>query len=442
MGGNCIVVLNRKDYIEKAEEVLKLKQFRQTDKSLLIEKEKEKVMNKYILKLFKDKIIDKQLYWRIHSASSSFATMYGQPKIHKINYPLRPIISFSDSYNYQLSKYLAELIKNNRTSFSFSYIRDSFEFVRKIYRINNSKNQIVINFDVDSLYANISVHETINTTLDMLFKKSSPSPIPFNHPQLKELLKLAVCDVPFRFLHKNYVQCDRVAMGSPLGPILADIFMSNLETKLNKFSTNKPSLWICYVDDIFCIFTKHQNINDFLKKINKWHPNINFIPEHKIDDKLAFLDVLVICDNKTDKYITTLYRKPTNTSLYLLYEGNQCRKYKLGLIHTLGIRTLLICSTSTHKDNELTLMKETLKINGYPQHLIRRGIREGEAIVKKILNNAHNKQQSSPTKNNIFLTLMYWVDAKVSADFFSFLFFKFLLKQNTINQQRIYHCYL
>ena len=38
--------------------------------------------------------------------------------------------------------------------------------------------------------------------------------------------------------------------------------------------------------------------------------------------------------------------------------------------------------------------------------------------------------------------LKYWVDAKVSADFFSFLCFKFLLKQNTINQQRIYHCYL
>ena len=41
-----------------------------------------------------------------------------------------------------------------------------------------------------------------------------------------------------------------------------------------------------------------------------------------------------------------------------------------------------------------------------------------------------------------FFTLIYWVDAKVSADFFSFLCFKFLLKQNTINQQRIYHCYL
>ena len=41
-----------------------------------------------------------------------------------------------------------------------------------------------------------------------------------------------------------------------------------------------------------------------------------------------------------------------------------------------------------------------------------------------------------------FAASFYWVDAKISADFFSFLCFKFLLKQNTINQQRIYHCYL
>jgi hypothetical protein len=117
--------------------------------------------------------------------------------------------------------------------------------------------------------------------------------------------------------------------------------------------------------------SKHKR---FLRRINKWHPNINFTPEHEIEDKLAFLDVLVIPDNKTDKYITTVYRKPTNTSLYLLYDSNQCRKYKLGLIRTLVIRILLICSTITHKDNELTLMKETLKKNRYPQHLIRRRI--------------------------------------------------------------------
>jgi hypothetical protein len=70
---NCAVLLNKEDYIAKAEEILKLKQFRHTDKSLLIEK--EKVMYKYILKLFKDKIIDKRLYWCLHYTPSSRATM-------------------------------------------------------------------------------------------------------------------------------------------------------------------------------------------------------------------------------------------------------------------------------------------------------------------------------------------------------------------------------
>jgi len=50
-------------------------------------------------------------------------------------------------------------------------------------------------------------------------------------------------------------------------------------------------------------------------------------------------------------------------------------------------------------------MNETLKKNRYPQHLIRRRIREGEAIVNKMLNNTNNKQQNSAISNNVFLTL-------------------------------------
>ncbi|CAF3418116.1 unnamed protein product [Rotaria sp. Silwood2] len=228
--GNCIVVLDKQDYIKKAEEILKLKQFQRTEKSLL--NEKEKSMNSHILKLLKDKVIDKQLYWRIHSTASSLATMYGQPKVHKLDYPLRPIISSIGSYNHELSKYLAELIKNNRTTPSSSYIRDSFDFVKKICAINDSKDQVMVSFDVDSLYTNVPVNEAINVTLDMLYKRSSPPPIPFYRSQLQELLEIAVCNTPFRFLQKTYIQCDGVAMGSPLGPILADIFITNLENKL------------------------------------------------------------------------------------------------------------------------------------------------------------------------------------------------------------------
>ena len=405
--GNCIVILDKDDYIKKADDILNQKQFVDTNKSLLGEKEKQ--LNKYILQLLNEKIIEKQLYWRLQSTSSSIATMYGQPKVHKPNYPLRPIISCVGAYNHELAKYLADIITKNRPDKSFSFIKDSFQFVRRITEMTESKRQTMISFDVDNLYTNVPVNEAIEITLDMLFKRPSPPPILFNREQLRRLLEIAVCNTPFRFLDRTFLQCDGVAMGSPLGPILADVFMSNLEKRLNRFTTNKPIIWIRYVDDIFCIFKEHQNIDEFFRRINKWHKNIKLTKESETGGTLAFLDVLVIRDDVKDKYITTLYRKPTNTNLYLLYESNQCRRYKIGLIRTLAIRILLICSTTEHKERQLKLLKETLVNNGYPQHLIRRGIREGEAVAQRINNNIQNQQQNTPTKKKeIFLTLSYY----------------------------------
>ncbi|CAM4751857.1 unnamed protein product [Rotaria magnacalcarata] len=84
-------------------------------------------------------------------------------------------------------------------------------------------------------------------------------------------------------------------------------------------------------------------------------------------------------------------KKPTNTDLYLLYESNQCRKYKLGLISSIIIRIRLICSSDEFANIELKQLKSTLHDNGYPDYLIRRGIREGEVIAKKMINKQQNK---------------------------------------------------
>ena len=261
--------------------------------------------------------------------------MHGQLKIHKLNYPVRPIISSIGLYNHNLSKYLYYTIKNSTPSQSVSYIRDSFEFVKMITEMKSSLNQITISFDVDNLYTNVPVHEAVEITLDTLFKTSKSPNIVYTRSQFKELSKITVCDIPFRFRDKLYTQTDDVAIGSPLRHILADLFMSNLEQKLNRFSTNKLLTWIRYVGDIFCIFNKQQNINEFLKRINKWHPNIKFTIEYEYNEKLAFLDVLTIRNKNSNEYDTTIYRKPTNTNLYLLYESNQCREYKLSLRVTL-----------------------------------------------------------------------------------------------------------
>lgn len=275
-------------------------------------------------------------------------------------------------------------------------------------------------FDVDALYTNVPVEEAIEIAINSMEKSKTINNTQFNKKELKKLLELAVCNIPFRFRNKYFVQCDGVAMGSPLGPILADIFMSNLETKLNKFSKNKPQLWIRYVDDILCIFHNKQDIDDVLQRINKWHKNIKFTIEKEKENQINFLDVLIIRNVNTNKYETTIYKKPTSTNLYLLYESNQPRKYKLGLIRSLSIRILLICSSDQYSNKELKNLEHALIDNGYPKHIINKGIKEGKFITLNIINknytnnnnNINNKtttnNNNTPIKKKIFFTLAYY----------------------------------
>jgi hypothetical protein len=401
--GNAIVVMNKEDYVRRAKVILSGKQFQPvTDKTMELS-HKEKDMNAYLRELYKDGKMEKKLFWRLRSTSASLSVMYGQPKVHKAGYPIRPIISSIGSYNYNLSKYLAGLINQHRTKRPASYIKDSFTFVDIIRKFPSRTTQTMCSFDVESLYTNVPVKEAIEIALDELYKKDSKVDSALNKNQMRKLMNFAVRDVPFRFFNDQYVQVDGVAMGSPLAPILADLFMTKMEQKLNRFSTNRPKIWLRYVDDVFCIFEINMDkIHEFLERINKWHPNLRFTVEFEQNKRLPFLDVLVV--REPDTYITTLYRKPTHTDLYLLWESNQCRKYKLGLIKTLMVRILRICSTPQMIHQETERLRSTLKANGYPQHIIRRGIREGEVIVTRL-------QQQKPTtvpKQRVFFTLGYY----------------------------------
>jgi hypothetical protein len=101
----------------------------------------------------------------------------------------------------------------------------------------------------------------------------------------------------------------------------------------------------------------------------------------ELNEQLPFLDILII--RKLDKFETTIYRKPTNGDLYMLYDSNQPGRYKLGLIKTLLIRIERICSTDAFKKDEIKRIKNVLSQNGYPNHIIKKGIKEGYLLIKR-----------------------------------------------------------
>ena len=99
-------------------------------------------------------------------------------------------------------------------------------------------------------------------------------------------------------------------MGSPLGPVLANVFMVELEeTIAPKLQSIMPA-WKRYVDDTFT-FVKKNHISEVIREINSFHSNIKFTHETEKDRKIAFLDVLLT--KRSDGNLeTSVYRKPTN----------------------------------------------------------------------------------------------------------------------------------
>ena len=91
-----------------------------------------------------------------------------------------------------------------------------------------------------------------------------------------------------------FKQIDGVAMGSPLGPDLANIFVGYHGSRLFQSTLHELLEWHKrYVDDSFGIFNEHRAANFFLDTINNLHPSLKFACEYDKDNKLPFLDVLV-----------------------------------------------------------------------------------------------------------------------------------------------------
>ena len=57
--------------------------------------------------------------------------------------------------------------------------------------------------------------------------------------------------ISYLMANTTYDQIDGEAVGSPLGPLLANIFLSHFEEKWVDSNNTHPSIWFRYVDDTF-----------------------------------------------------------------------------------------------------------------------------------------------------------------------------------------------
>ena len=116
-------------------------------------------------------------------------------------------------------------------------------------------------------------------------------------------------DTHFIFNSKFYNQIDGVAMGFPLAPVLANIFMGFYKSKwLNEYNLNKPRFYLRYVDNILTVFDNEQDSLNFLNFLNDKDLNTKFTIEKQINHRIVFLDLLISDINNQNLTLLTYHK--------------------------------------------------------------------------------------------------------------------------------------
>ena len=85
-------------------------------------------------------------------------------------------------------------------------------------------------YDAVSLFTNVSLEDTVDICRKTLYHNDEICPPTLREKEFVDLMHEMTSGVKFSFENFMYQQCDGVAMGSPLGPVLADIFVGYHES--------------------------------------------------------------------------------------------------------------------------------------------------------------------------------------------------------------------
>ena len=331
---------------------------------------------------------------------------YGLPKIHKQGTPLRPIISSRGSVSYETAKELAKILKPLiGKSPHHVYNKD---FLESIKDMKVEDDEFIISYDVTALFTSIPIDTTINIIKKQVEEdKDLQSRTNMTIKYICCLLEFCLKNTYFKFNGEFYEQKEGAAMGSPISPIVANLFMEDLEIKAIRTSNTLPKIWRRFVDDTFTIIKK-ENRNNFLQHLNSIHPNIKFTCEEmKEDASMPFLDILITpAEDGSLKHQCT--GNNTHTDLYLQWDSHHNIPSKYSVAGTLYHRANTICSDPTLLHEEEQHLFKALRKCKYPIWAINRAKLKSQNPNRRKQRRINNQKGPRNTNNqNLNMVVPY-----------------------------------
>ena len=397
--GNTLVVLPKPDYFAKVNNFLDPSEF------IILNKDPTPSFNLNIKNFLKSCHLtssEKDLFHLVNKNPHP-PKLYGLPKLHKPSIPIRPVVAYSSAPSYKLAhKYNTIFKQYSNFNPSFS-INNSLDLVNKIKHVDLPPNSKFISFDVTSLFTNVPVEKTLKIASDILFENRTHPTI---HHEIMQALTLCTSQNYFQFDHKLYSQKNGLAMGSPLSPLLADIFMDHLEKRIfNSYNSLLKNIlyWHRYVDDILCCWTgTDRQLNIFLNYLNKLEPSIKFTLEIESNNSLNFLDLTI--SKLSNKHCFQIYRKPTHTDCTINFHSSHPWPHKLAAFNSMIHRLITIPLSQENFLSELKIIKQIAVNNDFPISLIDRILHRKQNIV---LIHTYLYSPRSPPESHQWLKLPY-----------------------------------
>ena len=158
--GGATVILDKEDYVCKMNEHLAYGSCKNLSKNPI-----SKIMRE-VKKIISKSNLEEKLKKKLTPSCETIPRFYGLPKIHKEGVPLRPIVNTIGSPTSELTKYVSKILRP-LVGNTDSFIKDSHDFVKLIRNERMNQDDILVSFDVVSLFTKIPLDEAIQVINDV-----------------------------------------------------------------------------------------------------------------------------------------------------------------------------------------------------------------------------------------------------------------------------------
>ena len=372
--GGGIAVMDTEEYRDKIYDMLKdTRTYTKTnyDDTNIVKLEADK----HIDKLFNNGLINRKQLEYLVDFIPRCPIFYGLPKIHKPNWPLRPIVSQIDGptsrLNELVDKYLA--VAENNIPY---LLQDTTAFINLLNKHKHIKdNTILVSMDVVSLYTNIPQDEGADFVSDFyeetltLWDRVPGLVKPVNRTDINTFIRFILNNTTFMFNNEYYKQNYGTTMGARFSVKFANIYMYKwFKHYLSFYTKSKPEFIARLVDDCFFIWNHSlEDLQDLFTYLNNCHSSIKFEFNYSTSD-ITFLDTVVYIDNNTIK--TKLYTKPTDKKQYLDFNSNHPFHIKKSLPYSQALRYRRIIEDESILKESIKTLETAFLNRNYPYDLV------------------------------------------------------------------------